>query len=207
MRTLPLFFGLIGLAAAQAVQASSYVFSTTVTGSTAPINVATLSITQQGTDTLFQLAPTADFSSLGSAASITTFSLGYDTTQKIKSAITFPSPLPASNIQPGRYKFSSNFQKSAQKYVNTWNLNWGKGSFGSTQTSTWIATNSTASLFGSSFFMKIQGLAGSTTSLKLTALNAAPVPEVSSLSMYITGLGLVGLVMLRRRSGTHTATR
>ena len=210
MRTLPLFLGLLGLVAAQAAQAKSYVFSTTVNGSTT--NVATLDITQQGTSTLFQLTPASDFSALGSNAYISTFSASYSSPAKIKSVISFPSVLPVGNVQPSAYKPSSHFKKSTQDYVNTWNLNWTKQQpLGSAQTSTWIASNSTANLFGaslgSSFYMKIQGLAGSTKPLKLTALNAAPVPEVSNLSMYVTGLGLVGLVMLRRRGGRHSATR
>ena len=208
MRTLPLFLGLLGLVAAQASQAKSYVFSTTVTGSTAPINVATLDITQQGTSTLFQLTPASDFSTLGSNAYISTFSASYYSPAKIKSVISFPSVLPVGNVQPSADKFSSGFKKNTQDYVNTWNLNWTKQQpLGSAQTSTWIASNSTANLFGSSFYMKIQGLAGSTKPLKLTQLNAAPVPEVSNLSMYVTGLGLVGLVMLRRRGGRHSTTR
>ena len=206
MRTLPLFLGLLGLVAAQAAQAKSYVFSTTVNGSTT--NVATLDITQQGTSTLFQLTPASDFSALGSNAYISTFSASYSSPAKIKSVISFPSVLPVGNVQPSADKFSSNFKKSTQDYVNTWNLNWTKQQpLGSAQTSTWIASNSTANLFGSSFYMKIQNLTGTSKTLKLTALNAAPVPEVSNLSMYVTGLGLVGLVMLRRRVGRHSTTR
>ncbi len=204
MRKLSLFMGLLALAAAQAAHAKTYNFNTTVNSSS--VNVATLDITQQGTDTLFQLAPGADFASLGSNAHFVSFSFGYATPTRLKSGFSFPGNLPANNVQPST-NFSSKFKKSSQDYVNKWVVDWKNASFGNTQTSTWITTNSEANLFGHTFLLKIQGLTGTRTPLKLTALNAAPVPEVSDFSMYVTGLGLVGLVMLRRRHGSRAAGR
>ena len=204
MRKLSLFMGLLALAAAQAAHATTFNFNTTVNSSSA--NVATLDITQQGTDTLFQLAPGADFASLGSNAHFVSFSFGYTTPARLKSGFNFPGNLPANNVQPST-NFSSKLQKSSQNYVNKWVVDWKNASFGSTQTSAWITKNSEANLFGQTFLLKIQGLTGTRTPLKLTALNAAPVPEVSNFSMYVTGLGLVGLVMLRRRHGSRAAGR
>ena len=197
--------GLVALAATQAAHATTYGFNTTVNGSS--INAANLDIIQQGTGTLFQLAPGADFAALGSGARIASFSFGYTTGARLKSGFSFPGNLPASNVQPSAYKFKSNFDNANWAYVNKWVLHWKNPHFGSTRTSTWITRNSAANLFGSTFFLKIQGLTGATKTLRLTALNAAPVPEVSNFSMYATGLGLVGLVMLRRRRGSRATGR
>lgn len=204
MRKLSLFMGLLALATTQAVYAKTYNFNTTVNSSS--VNVATLDITQQGTDTLFQLVPGADFASLGSNAHFVSFSFGYTTPARLKSGFSFPGNLPANNVRPST-NFSSKFKKTRQDYVNKWVVDWKNASFGNTQTSTWITRNSEANLFGHTFLLKIQGLTGTRTPLKLTALNAAPVPEVSDFSMYVTGLGLVGLVMLRRRHGSRVAGR
>ena len=205
MRKLTLFMGLLALAAAQAAHAATYGFDTTVNNSS--VNLATLDITQQGSDTLFHLAPGADFASLGKGAHIRSFGFGYISPRPLWSGVSFPGNLPANNARPSTYKFKTKFNKSGKNYVNTWVLDWKNSSFGGTRTSTWITRNSQADLFGSAFSLKIQGLTGATKTLKLTALNAAPVPEVSDFSMYVTGLGLVGLVMLRRRHGSSAAGR
>lgn len=205
MRVFSWLLGLAGLLTVPMAQAASYVFSATVNSST--LQVATLDISQTGTDTLFQLAPGADFASLGSGSHIASFTFGYDTPSKLRSGFIFPATLPSNNVRPSSYNFANYWNRSAKDYVNMWSLSWKKPSFGNTQTSTWITRNSEASLFGSTFYLKIQGLTGVNKPLVLTALNAAPVPEVSNFGMYVTGLGLVGLVMLRRRHGTRAASR
>ena len=205
MRKLSLIMGLLALAVSQAAHAKIYNFSTTVNSST--VDIATLDITQQGGNTLFQLAPGADFASLGNSAHIASFKFGYTSASKLKSGFSFPAGLPAANIQPSSHSFASKWNKRGRDYVDKWGLSWKNSGFGSTRTSTWITRNSEANLFGSAFFLKIQGLTGTAKPLTLTALNAAPVPEVSSFGMYVTGLGLVGLVMLRRRHGSRAASR
>ncbi len=190
MRILPLFIGLLGLLAAQATQAASYVFNSTVGSS--PVSIATLDVTQQGTDALFQL--NASFAALSGNPYLK--QLGF----------AGPGPKSAYRFQAG-VKPSVGFSSAGYKKLNNdnWKLSWVNNAFTDGKSSTWIIKNTQADLFGSPFFMKIKGLTGGVKALTLTT--AAPVPEVSSLSMYVTGLGLVGLVMLRRRPGSRRTAR